>query len=332
MKKVQTKLKSVSEVYYGSNGADTTRVRRIEFSSNLHHFPINTILHGDSAEVMKSLPDNCIPLTVTSPPFAKMRLYGGHAYTWETFTRVATQLARITMDGGVICWVVRNQIVNKRENLQAEKEKLFFADDLGLWPHQTILGAPKGVPLPNANRYASNYDYVYVFSKGRPRFVHIIRDRRNRLFGAIKNNRLIRKANGTARLACGGEYTIAKWGFRSNIWSYATGGTNTATDRVSAEHPARMGEPLAEDLIISFSKPGDLVFDPFAGAGTTLKMALLNQRQWLGVEIFDEYVEIIEERMKLAKRQLTERFLERVGNKDLENWQTFGVKEMSFDV
>ena len=282
------------------------------------NLPINTILHGDSAEVMQSFPDKCIHLTVTSPPYAKMRTYGGHAYTWETFTSVATQLARITMEGGVICWVVRNQIVNDREVLQSEKEKLYFVEELELWPHQTIIGAPKGVPMPQTSRYASNFDYVYVLTKGRPRNVNIIRDRRNRLFGEVKNNRLIRMANGTARLACGGEYTIAKWGFRSNIWSYATGGTNTATDRVSAEHPARMGEPLAEDLIISFSKPGDLVFDPFAGAGTTLKMALLNQRQWLGVEIFDEYVELIEERMKLAKFQLMERFLKRSGSENLE--------------
>ena len=72
-----------------------------------------------------------------------------------------------------------------------------------------------------------------------------------------------------------------------------------------------MPESLAEDLIITYSKPGDLVFDPFAGAGTTLKMALLNQRQWLGVEIFDEYLDLIEKRIKLAKWQLVERFLER---------------------
>jgi len=283
--------------------------------------PINTILHGDSSKVMKSFPDNCIPLTVTSPPYAQMRTYGGHAYTWETFTNVATELVRITMEGGVICWVVRNQIVKEEEILQAEREKLFFVDHLGLLPHQTIIGTPCGLPMPQKRRYASNFDYVYVLTKGRPRNVNIIRDRRNRLFGSIKNNRLIRKANGTARLACGGDYAIAKWGFRSNLWSYSTGGNHTATDRISAKHPARMGEPLAEDLIISYSKPGDLVFDPFAGAGTTLKMALLNQRQWLGVEIFDEYVELIEERMRLAKRQLMEKFLKRVEGEDLEIWQ-----------
>jgi len=276
------------------------------------NLPVNNVINGDSAEVMQSIPDSCIPLTVTSPPYAKMRTYGGHDYTWETFTNVATELVRITMDGGVICWVVRNQIVKERENLQAEREKLYFAERLGLWPHQTIIGAPKGIPMPQTSRYASNFDYVYVFSKGRPRFVNIIRDRRNSRFGDQKRNRLIREANGTERLACGGEYSIAKWGYRSNIWPYPAGGNHTASDRISAKHPARMGEPLAEDLIISFSKPGDLVFDPFAGAGTTLKMALLNQRQWLGVEIYFDYVELIKERMKLAKQQLMEKFLKGV--------------------
>ena len=62
-------------------------------------------------------------------------------------------------------------------------------------------------------------------------------------------------------------------------------------------------ESLAEDLIVSFSKPNDLVFDPMAGSGTTLKMALLNNRKYLGMEIHDEYVELIRRRLKHAQNE-----------------------------
>lgn len=58
-----------------------------------------------------------------------------------------------------------------------------------------------------------------------------------------------------------------------------------------------MPEQMAEDHILSWSRVGDLVFDPFAGAGTTLKMALLNHRRYLGFEINPKYVEIARRRL-----------------------------------
>jgi site-specific DNA-methyltransferase (adenine-specific) len=65
-----------------------------------------------------------------------------------------------------------------------------------------------------------------------------------------------------------------------------------------------MPEAMAQDLIISWSKPGDLVFDPMCGAGTTCKMALLNNRRYLGMEVFDRYCEIARERVRLALEQI----------------------------
>jgi site-specific DNA-methyltransferase (adenine-specific) len=107
----------------------------------MHNIPINTIMHTNCIEGMKELPDNSIPLVVTSPPYGKMR-NNIIPYRWEDFVQIAQQLSRITMVGGVICWVLRNQIVNERENCQAEREKLYFVDELGLWSSHTIIGAP----------------------------------------------------------------------------------------------------------------------------------------------------------------------------------------------
>jgi DNA modification methylase len=97
---------------------------------------------------------------------------------------------------------------------------------------------------------------------------------------------------------------IAPYGRRSNVREYATGFNTTTKGKEAFAHPALMPEALARDLIVSFSRPYDVVLDPFAGAGTTAKMAMLNGRRRLGFEINAEYVAIAHERLRNAERLL----------------------------
>lgn len=68
-----------------------------------------------------------------------------------------------------------------------------------------------------------------------------------------------------------------------------------------------MPEKMAEDLILCYSKSDDLVFDPFCGLATTCKMALLNHRRYLGMEIDKEFHRLAERRMKLAHLKYRQR-------------------------
>ena len=61
----------------------------------------------------------------------------------------------------------------------------------------------------------------------------------------------------------------------------------------SGSAPARVGC----DHILSWSNPGDVVLDPFAGSGTTLKMAKEHGRHYIGIEVCPEYVAICEKRV-----------------------------------
>ncbi len=72
------------------------------------------------------------------------------------------------------------------------------------------------------------------------------------------------------------------------------GSTN---DRGAFKHPAIYPERLAQDHILSWSNEGDVVFDPMCGSGTTCKMAFLNNRNYIGVDISEEYINIAEERL-----------------------------------
>jgi site-specific DNA-methyltransferase (adenine-specific) len=84
----------------------------------------------------------------------------------------------------------------------------------------------------------------------------------------------------------------------TNIWDYAVGLGGSTNDKIAFKHPAIFPEKLAQDHILSWSNEGDIVFDPFSGSGTTCKMARLNNRNYLGMEISAEYTEISKERMK----------------------------------
>ena len=125
---------------------------------------------------------------------------------------------------------------------------------------------------------------MFVFVKGKPKTFNPIVDRENKYKGIHGGERSYRKDKGK----------------RFNIWLYANGGNNTSKDDVFA-HPAVFPEKLAKDHIISWSNPGDLVYDPFMGSGTTAKIAMLHNRNYIGSEISKEYCDIANERIENAK-------------------------------
>jgi site-specific DNA-methyltransferase (adenine-specific) len=73
---------------------------------------------------------------------------------------------------------------------------------------------------------------------------------------------------------------------------------NSTSDKIAFQHPAIFPERLAQDHILSWSNAGDLIFDPFMGSGTTLKMAVKNNRLYIGAEISKEYCDLMKERFK----------------------------------
>jgi DNA modification methylase len=252
---------------------------------------LNEIVCCDCLEGMRQLPSEYIPLTVTSPPYGMMRLYGGHG--WD-FTAVAKELHRITMPGGILVWVVQEQIIDGGESGDSARQRLFLMH-LGFRSHQTLVLVRPGSRRYTPNRYGCPPEYAFIFSKGSPRCFHPITDRRRK----DMRPQPVSHRNFDGTLFMGTDTKATKYARRSAVWSYAVG-KHTAEEPYAFQHPALMPEKMAADLIRSWSDVGDLVFDPFAGAGTTLKMALLNYRNYLGFEINPEYVEIANRRLENA--------------------------------
>lgn len=96
--------------------------------------------------------------------------------------------------------------------------------------------------------------------------------------------------------------TIAEFGLRGNIWSMPT-----VKGVRKDNHPAPFPEPLARDHILSWSNPGDTIFDPFLGSGTTLVAAINTGRNAIGIERDPEYANIARERIEKSVAAVSER-------------------------
>lgn len=255
------------------------------------------ILLGDCLGTMRQMEDDCIDLTVTSPPYDNLRKYNGYCFDFEN---VAKELYRITKDGGVVVWVVGDATIKGSETGTSFRQALYFMD-CGFNLHDTMIYNKTGLPM-NHNRYEQEFEYMFIFSKGKPKTFNPIRipclypeketARKNSKYS--ETNEIMRKARSGKQ-----RKPVGKDKIKGNIWKYAIGKNHSTKDDIAFNHPAIFPEQLALDHIISWSNPGDVVFDPFMGSGTTAKMAMLNGRKFIGCEISEEYCNIIKERLSL---------------------------------
>lgn len=256
----------------------------------------------DAVVGMRALPDECIPMTLTSPPYDRLRDYDGHGFGHEMFERVARELWRITAYGGVVVWVVADAIKDGHSGTSF-RQALHF-QRIGFRLHDVLIMTRKGGRWFGVNHYG-NVEYAFVLSKGRPRSVHLIRDRPNKHAGVLCRYKA-RRRDGVLRVALRRK-PIAAMGLKGPVWEYLAGFGGTTRDRYAYDHPALMPEAMARDHIVSWSRPGDVVFDPFLGAGTTSKMALLSHRRYLGFEVHLPYYRLAERRLRDAHAEYRRR-------------------------
>jgi site-specific DNA-methyltransferase (adenine-specific) len=257
----------------------------------------------DNVKYLNTVRDNTFDLTVTSPPYDKMRDYKG--YTWN-YKKLAKELYRITKDGGVVVWVVGDQTINGSETGTSFKQALYFKE-IGFNLHDTMIYEKAGTGACGSNKcYWQAFEYMFVFVKGKIKTYNLIEDVVNLSAGKVKTNSARRKPTGEHKQE---ERKKGKpFSRRTNIWRYPVG-VDTRREKALKEHPAIFPEQLAKDHIISWSNEGDTVFDPFMGSGTTAKMCEKSNRKWVGCEISEEYCKIAKQRVKNEREQLKPSFI-----------------------
>lgn len=242
---------------------------------------------GDCLEVMQSMDSNSIDLTVTSPPYDNLRTYNGYTFDFEG---IAKELYRVTKDGGVVVWIVGDATIKGSETGTSFRQALYFME-CGFNLHDTMIYEKDAISFPDKNRYQQCFEYMFVLSKNKPKTLNLIQDRKNVSFGR-KVTGTDRDANGlTKKASCFGQ-SIKEFGIRWNVWK-----VNSVKGNVKVNHPAMFPEQLAHDHIISWSNEGDTVLDCFLGSGTTGKMAKQLNRNFIGIEISQEYLDIAKQRI-----------------------------------
>ena len=252
------------------------------------------LFNMDCVECMKQIEDNTIDLTVTSPPYDDLRKYNGYSFDFENTAKV---LYRITKDGGIVVWVVGDKTEKGSESGTSFKQALYFKE-IGFNLHDTMIYMSDKPPLTH-NRYEQKFEYMFVFSKGKPKTFNPIMEE-CKYAGSDKKARTFRHT-GDELQETHIKNKVNKEKIKGNVWYFSTGYNKSTKDIIAFKHPAIFPEQLANDHIISWSNENDIVFDPFMGSGTTAKMAELNNRKWIGCELSEEYCWIIKERLENTK-------------------------------
>lgn len=243
----------------------------------------------DCVEGMRMLDDGCIDLTVTSPPYDNLRAYNGFQWSFED---TAKELFRVTKDGGVVAWIVGDATIKGSETGTSFKQALYFKD-VGFNLHDTMIWRkPNPTPqFPSIKRYTNDFEYMFILSRGRIKCFNPITTECKLAGSGCNRNKNAKFYKQTADRPRD-EITFVKETKRlTNTWEIGVGSKNKI-------HPAVFPERLAQDHILTWSNVGDTILDPFMGSGTTAKMALRNNRRFIGFELSEEYCKLAEERLQ----------------------------------
>lgn len=211
-----------------------------------------------------------VDLTVAGPPCYDLQ-NKNRDWSLSKFKKVAKRLYNLTKDGGIVVWVTKDITIKGSETGMTFKQVLYFKE-IGFNLHDTMIwNKPNPAPQARRKKYINSFEYMFIFSKGEPKTCNYL----------TTPCRLDDK----------------KEKIKTNIWSFDNG-MAIKDDKFSMMHPATFPEKLAEDHILSWSNEGDIVFDCFMGVNTTGKMALLNNRKFIGIEKVEGYFQLSHERIQ----------------------------------
>lgn len=265
------------------------------------------VIHGDALEVLRTLPAKCVQCCVTSPPYWGLRDYGvkgqlGLERTPEEYVEklvtVFREVRRVLKDRGVL-WLnlgdtySRKRLSNgiKPKELVGIPWRVAFALQADGWYLRSDIIWHKSNATPESvtDRPTKSHEYIFLFAKNRNYFYNAdaIREQHKEVslkrmeYGWVDN----RTKSGKKLFSDTHKTRMChpKGKNKRTVWTTAKGACR-------GEHFATFPKEIPETCIKAGSKSGDVVLDPFAGSGTTLKAALHLGRIPIGIELNKRYI------------------------------------------
>jgi len=237
-----------------------------------------------SCETMRELPDNCLHLMITSPPYNVSKEYDQDLSLQEylqLLTNVFTETYRVLVNGGRACVNIAN--LGRKPYIPLSHHVSHLMAKIGFNMRGEIIWNKASSASPSTAwgswQSASNptlrdvHEYILIFSKGDY------------------------KRNKGEKLNTINKEQFMEW--TKSIWTMHS----ESAKRIG--HPAPFPEESPNRLIQLYSFTDDIVLDPFMGSGTTAVAALKAQRHFVGYEISEDYVKLANQRISLTRQQIT---------------------------
>jgi DNA modification methylase len=258
---------------------------------------INQIVLGNCLDILSSYPEQSVNLIVTSPPYADSRknTYGGihpdHYVEW--FLPISEQLFRVLKNDGSFILNIKEKVVNGERHTYVLELILALKKQGWLWTEEYIWHKKNCSPGKWPNRFRDAWERCLQFNKQKKFkmnqeavMVPTGEWAKTRLNKLGEND----KIRFNSQVGSGFGKNIANWVGRD--LAYPSNVLHLATECGNKNHSAAFPKSLPAWFIKLFSEPGDLVLDPFVGSGTTCIVAYELQRNYLGIELKEEYYQI----------------------------------------
>ena len=263
-----------------------------------NRFHTNDIRLGDCREVLKTIADDSVDLVFTSPPYADQRknTYGGiHPDKYvEWFLPIAEQLLRVLKPTGTFVLNIKEKAVNGERSTYVLELILAMRKQGWLWTEEFIWHKKNCYPGKWTNRFRNAWERLLQFNKERK--FNMYQEAVMVPMGDWKHRRLANlsetdKIRDTAKVGSGFGKNVSHWVGREK--AYPSNVLHLPTECGNRNHSAAFPESLPEWFIKLFTQEGDMVLDPFMGAGTTNIVANRMLRNSIGIEIMPEYYEMV---------------------------------------
>ncbi len=270
---------------------------------------INKFLLGNCEEVLKSLPDNFIDLIFTSPPYADQRkkTYGGVSpdeYV-DWFLPKASQFRRVLKPTGTFILNIKERVVEGERHTYVIELILKMREQGWLWTEEFMWHKKNSYPGKWPNRFRDNWERLIQFNKDKK--FHMYQEAVMVPVGEWAKDRLAKlsetdKSRDESRVGSGFGKNVSNWLGRNLV--YPTNVIHMATECSNRDHSATFPVELPAWFIKLFTKPGDIALDPFMGSGTTALAAIQLGRNFVGIDISKEYIELARKRTAQEQIQL----------------------------
>ena len=252
------------------------------------------VILGDCLYVLKNLPRNSIDLIVTSPPYADQRksTYGGinpDKYV-EWFLPITAELLHVLSPRGTFILNIKEKVDNGERHTYVMELIIEMRKRGWLWTEEFIWHKKNCFPGKWPNRFRDSWERLLQFNKQKD--FNMYQDEVRVPMGdwtktRLKNLSETDKRRDNSKVGSGFGKNVSKWVGRE--LAYPTNVLMVATESSNKKHSAVFPKELPSWFIKLFTKPGDVVLDPFLGSGTTSIAAFQLDRSSIGIEIQEEY-------------------------------------------